>query len=72
MTPVMQRSWSEEVTTRENGTRHEASSSSNPQTAGLDVAECQEGDEGRALYEQDVSMEDVSDMEHLEDDVIFL
>ena len=72
MTPAIQRSWSGEVTTRENGTRHEASSSSNPQTAGLDVAECREGDEGRALYEQDVSMKDGSDMEHLEDDVNFL
>ena len=71
-TPEIQQYWSEGVTTIENGTGHGASSSSNPQTAGPDVAECQEGDEGRALHEQDVPMEDVSDMEHLEDDVIFL
>ena len=74
-TPAMQLPRLEEVTIREDRIRYEASSSSNPQTAGLDAAERQGGDEGRALYDQDVPMEDVNeqmeDMEHLEDGVIF-
>ena len=71
-TPTTPRSWPEEMRFRESGTEHEASSSSNPQTAGLDVNRCHKGDGGRALNEQDVPMEDVEDMEHLDDDVIFL